>query len=108
MPEPSLNRQTVPVRRDEAGRFVEGTAPGPGRQDLADRGRYLRAVKAAVTHDDLVDVLKSMVSQATDGDVAAGRLICEYTLGKPAQSITLQAEDGPAYKVLLNINEDEL
>ena len=106
--QPSLDRQTVPVLRDGSGRFTPGTAAGPGRTDLVDRSRYLRAVKAAVSHDDLVAVLESMVTKATGGDVAAGRLICEYTLGRPATSVIIGTEDGPSYKVLINIDEEAL
>lgn len=106
-PDPSLVGQTAqPIIRDEAGRFAPGTRGGPGRTDLADRGRYLRAVKAAVTHDDLVDVLTAMVKAAKGGDVPAGRLICEYTLGRPAQSITVGTEDGPAYKLLIGVDPE--
>ena len=106
---PSVDRQTVvPVLRDESGRFTPGTAPGPGRTDLADRGRYLKAVKTAVTHDDLVGVLKSMVTKATNGDVAAGRLILEYTLGRPALAISVENESGPLYKIICGIDESKL
>jgi hypothetical protein len=41
----------------------------------------------AVTSEDLAGVVRAMIEKAKEGDVAAAKLVLQYTLGKPAQTV---------------------
>ena len=45
---------------------------------------------AAVTPDDVADIMQALVAQAKAGDIAAARLVLERVFGKVADSETLQ------------------
>jgi hypothetical protein len=41
----------------------------------------------AVTSEDMAGIVRAMISKAKEGDVAAAKLVLQYTLGKPAQTV---------------------
>jgi hypothetical protein len=45
-----------------------------------------RALLAAVTEDDLQAITRALIEKARGGDVAAAKLLLQYTLGKPAEA----------------------
>lgn len=76
--------------RDANGRFVKGNAGGPGNP-FARRVAQLRAVlMESVTDDDMRDVVRTLVTLAKAGDVAAIKLLFERLLGRVP---TAEAED---------------
>ena len=73
--------------RTERGRFAAGNPGGPGRPRKETEQGYADAMRDAITPADLCDVLKSMVRRAKGGDVAATKLVLNYTVGLPTQRI---------------------
>ncbi len=75
------------------GRFAQGNAYAKGNP-INRRMRELKAVAlAAVSDEDMAAIFAAMVKEARSGDVAAARLICEFTLGKPQLQVKLDLED---------------
>jgi hypothetical protein len=71
------------AKRDPKGRYLPGTAPGPGNPHAAHVHALKQAIYKAITPAALLPVLKKMLALATAGDIAAARLILEYAIGKP-------------------------
>lgn len=70
--------------RDKAGRFKPGhSLPGPGNPHLKHAGALQKAVREAVTADELKTVMQKLRDLAGTGDVAAARLLIERCIGKP-------------------------
>jgi hypothetical protein len=67
--------------RDRLGRFQPGCPPGPGNPWLMRLNAYRNAWHAAVSDADLQAVARTLVGQAIEGDVAAARLVLQYSLG---------------------------
>lgn len=113
---PSPNRtngeETRPVVRDAAtGRYLPGHGGGPGNP----LGRHVHKLRGTLL--DLLlagdaaqmrGVWGTMIRKATKGDVAAARLVAEYSIGKPALAISVENETGPLYKIICNIDESML
>lgn len=76
--------------RDARGRFRPGhSLPGPGNP-AGKRVEQLRhALLSAVTTDDIVAIVRSLVKSARAGDVYAARLLLSYTLGRPLEADVL-------------------
>jgi hypothetical protein len=73
--------------RGPNGRFTKGNAGGPGnpfaRQVAAMRLEFLKAV----TSEDIAEIARAMVAKAKEGDVAAAKVVLQYTLGRPAGAV---------------------
>jgi hypothetical protein len=69
------------------GRFCKGNPGGPGnpfaREVAALRQEFLKAV----TGEDVSGIARAMIQKAKEGDVAAAKLVLQYTLGKPAGTV---------------------
>ena len=79
---------TTPTPDREAnGQFATGNRGGPGNP-YARRVAELRHIILDVLDEEaLVAVTKAMIEQAKTGDVAAARLLLQYSLGKPAPAV---------------------
>src|SRR4051812_1322658 len=76
-----------PAARDSRGRFAKGNLGGPGNP-FTRRVAALRSVLIeAVSDDDLRQVAGVLLEQAKAGDLAAVKLLLQYTLGKPAPAV---------------------
>jgi hypothetical protein len=73
--------------RGPNGRFCKGNSGGPGnpfaRQVAAMRQEFLKAV----TTEDIAGIVRAMIAKAKEGDVAAAKVVLQYTVGKPAQTV---------------------
>ncbi|MHC4494091.1 MAG: hypothetical protein ACYTDU_21075, partial [Planctomycetota bacterium] len=68
--------------RDDRGRFLRGNKSGRGN-DLHRRvARHRELVDKAVSDADTLRVLGALAKAARGGDVAAGRLVLAYKLGR--------------------------
>jgi hypothetical protein len=81
--------------RNERGQFVVGNPGGPGNPHVASLAKNRAALLAAVTEDDLREILRAMIDAAIDGDVAAAKLVLERVCGRSEQSST----SGPSVAV---------
>ena len=70
--------------RSADGRFVTGNRGGPGNPHLRHAAALQRAVREAVTGNELQQVLRKLRDQALEGDTAAARLLIERAIGKPS------------------------
>lgn len=82
-----------PRQFDDKGKFAKGNTLGIGRQTFAERRtKVLRqTILNAVSNEQMEQVTQSLVKLAIEGDVAAIRLLYEYTVGKP-QAIEAEIE----------------
>lgn len=88
----SVQNEVIPLeaKRDERGRFLPGTAPGPGNP-YARRVAALRAaLLEAVTEDDIREIVQALVRQAKAGEVVAAREVLLRVLGKPLEADILE------------------
>ena len=72
--------------RQPNGRFAPGNPGGPGNPHYRKVAEYKKAMLAFVTIEDLGRIITTMKKKAEEGDVAAARLILQYTLGKPTSA----------------------
>lgn len=79
--------------RDERGLFVKGNKGGPGNPQIAQVARYRKAIWDAVSTQDVQDVIRAMVTNAKNGDVAAAKVVLERTAGKPPEEAEKAADD---------------
>ncbi len=68
---------------DAAGRFLPGNKAATGNPHAKRIARLRSKLLATIRPADLAAVVKSMLDKARDGDVAAARLLLEYSLGRP-------------------------
>jgi hypothetical protein len=68
--------------QDEQGRFIKGNKAAVGNPNAARVARLRTALLAAVSPDDISDIIKSLVRQAKSGDVAAAKLLLDRCIGK--------------------------
>src|SRR5436305_1991714 len=73
--------------RGPNGRFTKGNPGGPGnpfaRQVAAMRQEFLKAA----SKEDIAEIARAMIAKAKEGDVAAAKVVLQYTLGKPAAAV---------------------
>ncbi len=68
--------------RDPGGRFVKGNAGGPGNPHNAAIARLRKALHAAVTEEDIEQVISVLVAKAKEGSLPAIRELLDRTIGK--------------------------
>lgn len=72
--------------RDSTGRFITGNPGGPGNPHAGRVARLRARLLSAVGEGDIDDLVSAMLERARGGDIAAARLLLEYTIGKPASA----------------------
>jgi hypothetical protein len=73
--------------RGPDGKFVKGNKGGPGNPFARKIAAMRRAFFDAVTEEDLAAIARAMIEKAKQGDVAAARLVAQYTMGRPAEAV---------------------
>lgn len=68
--------------RDASGRFLKGNPGGPGDPAAGRRERLRHELLRAVTPRDIGQIASVLIDQARAGELAAARLLFEYTIGK--------------------------
>ncbi len=79
--------------RDGRGRFSQGNSGGPGNPHAAKVASLRAAILAAVTEDDIRQVVATLVTMAKGGDLPAIRELLLRTVGKPVESDLLERID---------------
>lgn len=69
--------------RDKTGRFVKGCKPGPGNPNVRRIAEHTRAIRDAVTADELRAVVRKLADQALAGDIQAARVLLDRCAGTP-------------------------
>ena len=81
--------------RDNLGRFGAGNAHGKGHAGHKRMAELRGAVLEAATPEVVSAITKKLAMLALqEGDVAAARLVLEYSCGKPIQGIELSGPEG--------------
>jgi hypothetical protein len=90
-PEAAAKEKRQPDRqggdRDARGRFSRGNKAGPGNPYARRVALLRRAMLSIVKPNDMRAIIVKMILLAGEGDVAAARLVLQYTLGKPAETV---------------------
>lgn len=73
--------------RDENGRFAKGNRGGPGNPHARRVAALRIALLDAVDGEAMRDVVDGLVQRARGGDMAAIKLIFQYTVGKPVAAV---------------------
>lgn len=69
------------------------------------KNQYKDAVEQAASVEDVVDVLKMLLTKAkAKQDVKAAQLFLEYTIGKPKQDIDVSSSEGVSINFVDLIN----
>lgn len=69
------------------------------------KNQYKDAVEQAASVEDVVDVLKMLLTKAkVKQDVKAAQLFLEYTIGKPKQDIDVSSSEGVSINFVDLIN----
>ena len=82
---PNTSASTPPT--DRKGQFVLGNPGGPGNPFARQIAEFRKAVFEAVGLEKMRTVAMAMADRAAEGNVAAAKLIFQYTLGKPAAAV---------------------
>ena len=81
--EPSTHGTDVTSGQDASGRFVKGNSMGVGNLQ-AGRAAKLRAVLfEKLTPEETESIADVLLAMARSGDLAAIKILFEYTIGKP-------------------------
>ena len=68
-----------PILRDDSGRFVQGTAPGPGRP-INSRPRLVTALRQALDEDPTLERLREVaIRKLEEGDPQFWRMLLDRT-----------------------------
>jgi hypothetical protein len=79
--------------RDAKGRFAAGNRGGPGNPFARHLAELRKELFDAAETDAVCDVARKMIERACSGDVAAAKLVLQYTLGRPAEMVDLDDVD---------------
>jgi len=71
--------------RDDKGQFTKGNGGGPGNPFAQQVAELRKTLLAAVTPKDLRDVVRSLLKQAKEGNIAAVRELLSRLLGPPVE-----------------------
>ena len=80
--------------RDAAGRFAKGNAGGPGNPNAKRVAALRSALLAAVTEEDIQEVVEALVREAKSGNVQATRELLSRVLGPPDAVDLLERIEG--------------
>jgi hypothetical protein len=73
--------------RGTDGKFVKGNKGGPGNPFARQVAALRQAFLTSVTKEDIAAIAQAMLEKARAGDVAAARLVIQYSLGRPAEAV---------------------
>ena len=79
--------------RDSHGRCCKGNRSGPGNPIAQQVSQIRRVLLSAVTEEDLVDIVQSLINKAKAGDTLAAREIMDRLMGKT--KVTMEIEPPP-------------
>ena len=84
------------AKRDSNGRFLPGTAPGPGRPPRVAEEAYLRTLTEVCTLEEWKAICERAVRDAKAGDATARNWLAKYLLanGKTLQDVAWRERFG--------------
>src|SRR5437764_10479304 len=83
-PHPALtDAGPTPTDRTPDGRFAKDNPGGPGNPHARHCARMLALLRASISDEEMVAIIRALVEKARAGDVSAAKLIMSYKIGKP-------------------------
>src|SRR5438105_11354112 len=73
--------------RDARGRFTKGNKGGPGNPFARKVAALRRTMVNFVSEDDLKHIVFVIKMRAESGDMAAAKLLLQYVIGKPTETV---------------------
>ena len=89
-------------QRDDKGRFAKGNRLATGNPFARQTAKLRQAALAAVSDEDIRDIIDALKLKATGGDVPAAKLLLSYTLGKPERVVDPDTLDQHEFKTILD------
>src|SRR5262245_48271557 len=83
----NAKRQAADGGRDTRGRFAKGNRGGPGNPYARQVALLRKTLVNFVTEDDMKHIAFVLKMKAESGDIAAIKLLFQYILGKPTESV---------------------
>jgi hypothetical protein len=82
--QPTLT-EASPVCNDRTpdGRFAKNNPGGPGNPHARHCARMLALLRASISDEEMVAIIRTLVEMARAKDVSAAKLLLSYKLGKP-------------------------
>lgn len=101
------------IKRDEKGRWMEGTKPGPGRPtgfSLVDiLKRQLQEVPEGRQRTYAEELIRSILQKGIiEKDSQTHRLILNYVEGMPKQNVDLTSGGSPMFLPLEILNKNDI
>jgi hypothetical protein len=84
--------KAVPNGRDTSGRFVPGNKCSKGHAYHKRIHNLRRAIIAASTPKDIIEIIQKLAELAKTGDVAAAKVYLDYVVGRPPRMIELSVD----------------
>ena len=75
--------------RKPNGQFAVGNPGGPGNPLSRQVYTLRQAFFSALTASDVSEIVHSLIDQAKDGNVAAAKLVLEWSIGRPGVLVHL-------------------
>jgi hypothetical protein len=86
--------KAVPNGRDTSGRFVVGNKCSNALTYHKRIYNLRRAIIAASTPKDIMEIVQKLAELAKAGDVAAAKVYLDYVVGRPPRMIELTVDTG--------------
>src|SRR5687768_12891681 len=86
--------------RDARGRFAAGNPGGPGNPFNRRLAELRSAALEAVSREDMLELFAMLKFKAKTGDLAATKIILQYTLGKPGAPVQPDRIDLDEWQIL--------
>ena len=82
------------AQRDRLGRFIQGSAGGPGRPARAIESDYLRALSDRLSLETWGEICDKAIEQAKEGEPKAREWLSRYAIGaEPLSLLELAANE---------------
>ena len=94
--------------RNGSGQFATGNKHGKGNPLFGKVSTLRSAALKSVTPATVKGLIKSLIDQATAGDIAAAKLILPYLIGQPATAKELEAEIDSEPITIDHMTDEEL
>ena len=69
--------------RDNTGKFTKGNSGGPGNPFAKQVSQLRSKLLAAITPEDLSEIIRKTIELAKNGDLAATKMVLSYAVGRP-------------------------
>ena len=85
--------------RDDQGRFAIGNSGGPGNPHAKQVALLRSSLLAAVSPEDLHDVIRVLIDKALSGNVSAIKELLDRLYGKPKVALEVKQEPRSADEI---------